>query len=94
MPRIRKERPHSYFSYGPASAKKQKTTGFFSNYCGPGGSGSTQHRTDEACKEHDEDYGEMAPDHPYVKYNDADNALVQQLAEHPCNLKKTTRQRS
>ena len=55
--------------------------GLFSNYCGPGGAGRTVHGSDEACKKHDEAYGEYARlgGNPYLHHNKADEELVDDL---------------
>lgn len=57
------------------------TRGYFSNYCGLGGSGSTQHATDEACKEHDELFAEIQKlgGDPYLHYVQADTQFLKRL---------------
>lgn len=65
----------------PQSKRHKTRKGWLSNYCGPGGSGSTQHETDKACKEHDEEYSvlEELGDDPYWKHNYADDQLIDRL---------------
>jgi hypothetical protein len=55
--------------------------GYFSNYCGLGGEGSTQHATDEACKEHDEMFSAIQSigGEPYLHYVQADTDLFNRL---------------
>ena len=57
---------------------------YFSNYCGVGGFGLPQHETDQACKEHDEEYGLLQLQHgttwPYIHWNDADEKFIRTLA--------------
>lgn len=57
--------------------------GILSNYCGPGGFGLPQHETDQACQEHDIDYGKISAAEgftvPYTEYNWADEKFIQKL---------------
>lgn len=66
--------------------------GWFSNYCGLGGEGSTQHATDEACKTHDEDYNKIQKRgaDPYWTYNAADERFQKRLK----NVRSTGKIRS
>lgn len=53
----------------------------FSNYCGLGGSGSTKHETDKACKQHDRLYSiaQKLGGNPYWTYIKADKILYNRL---------------
>lgn len=58
--------------------KENKSFLMFSNYCGPGGSGSVQHSIDEECKIHDEAYGDYQKRgvNPYIVFNKSDRDLA------------------
>lgn len=59
---------------------KRKRDGYLSNYCGPGGSGPTQHTTDAACAEHDREYGELEKKmHPYAVFTPEDQEFINDL---------------
>ena len=77
---LRKKHVRSNLGTTLGVGKRQKIqhTGVLSNYCGPGGSGTPRHPTDQACKEHDDEYGKM-DDGPYFHYNAADQELVHKL---------------
>lgn len=65
--------------------------GVFSNYCGLGGDGRTQHLVDEACKKHDAAYGILIAQgiDPYFKWNDADSEFVADLQKiHPGSIQE------
>lgn len=57
--------------------------GIFSNYCGFGGEGVPQHLVDEACEQHDYDYGLIealfGEDAAYEQWNWADDNFVETL---------------
>lgn len=55
--------------------------GIFSNYCGLGGSGPTQHVVDQLCKAHDEAYERyiQAGYSPYMAFNRADANFLDSL---------------
>lgn len=59
--------------------------GIFSNYCGIGGSGIPQHATDAACKDHDEEYGQLQKIHgdlwPYLHWNEADERFLKRIKQ-------------
>ena len=62
--------------------KAGKRVRLFSEYCGLGKStGAAEHATDQACKEHDEEYQEMidAGINPYWKWNEADEKFMQKI---------------
>lgn len=50
----------------------------FSNYCGFGGRGKTQHKTDKACKSHDKAYGKIGFK-AYTHWNKADEQFQRRL---------------
>lgn len=57
----------------------------FSNYCGPGGKGKTQHQTDIECKKHDIAYEvalQLGGD-PYWKYIKGDTDFLKKLISTP-----------
>lgn len=63
--------------------RKGSARGFFSNYCGLGGSGPVLHKTDAICKQHDECYSELSKsDNPYLYYNDCDEEMMRALKRH------------
>ncbi len=57
--------------------------GFFSNYCGPGGSGKVLHKVDSICKKHDEEYGKLQQRgiNPYTCYNKPDEIFLHELSQ-------------
>ena len=57
--------------------------GFFSNYCGPGGSGRVLHKVDSICKKHDEEYGKLQQRgiNPYTCYNKPDEIFLHELSQ-------------
>lgn len=74
----------------------RKKGGVFSNYCGLGGSGSTQHPTDVICKQHDKDYGDYEDEgrDPYWHHNMADDIFRQRLKKRASEPDIETRELS
>lgn len=61
------------------------TRGYFSNYCGLGGAGSTQHDTDDACRKHDIIFEEVLKigGEPYLHYVKGDTEFLKELMSKP-----------
>lgn len=57
----------------------KRGAGLLSNYGGPGGAGRTLHPSDQMFKEHDQAYGNIQDENPYLTYNDADATLTANL---------------
>lgn len=76
-------------------------SGYFSNYCGLGGVGNTQHATDEACMRHDVGYGVLSNKYrkaygsigkfvPYFTYNRYDREFGNDLSNiHPRSYRES-----
>jgi hypothetical protein len=55
----------------------------FSNYCGLGGDGPTEHAVDRACKKHDEGYQALTDQgiNPYWQWNQYDLEFMNDIAD-------------